>query len=156
VLILLHILTHFDETHTRHYTSLDIIKFLAIQFQLRTTSLKTSIHSGCVSLNTDRRRKWLEEKLQIFMKHTWKDARSVLANRCPWLLLYLWGLKQKTDKSIPEFCFIESLSLQSELLIGRKIKGHFTSLSLSHWYHWLCRPNLVNILRWKRKTHRNT
>jgi hypothetical protein len=24
---------------------------------------------------------------------------------------------------------------------GETIKGSFLSLSLSHWYHWLCRPN---------------
>jgi len=82
----------------------------------------------------------------MFMKYTRQDAFSILVNGCPWhRILSLWGLKQKTAESKTEFCLIESLSLQCKLCTGRKCRGSFTTLSLSHWYHWLCRPNHVNL-----------
>jgi hypothetical protein len=47
----------------------------------------------------------------------------------------------KEEWSKIEICFTESLSLQCEFSQGETLKGSFLTLSLSHWYQWLCRPN---------------
>ena len=47
--------------------------------------------------------------------------------------------------------------LQCEIITGRNCKGSFITLSRSHWYHWLCRPNPVKLTPCCIKSaHRNT
>jgi hypothetical protein len=71
--------------------------------------------------------------------------------------MHLPTLKWKTDKSKIKFFFAESFPLQRELFTGRECKGSFITLSLSHWYHWLCRPNPVKLTPCGiKKTHRDT